>query len=375
MTLRVVHVIPTLTTGGAERQLESIAARSRHDVATICLYSAGPVGDAMVAAGQRVEVLGMHGWRKAAAVPRLAARLRRYRPDVVHVHLLSAQLWGIPAARLAGVPVIVSAEHSLMETTIEGRPHTPQLRALYRALERMTTRTVAVSTTTRDRLVDWGVAPRRIEVVDNGIDFDALVFDPAARAQVRDELGVGSAQTVIGAIGRLDPVKRMDQVIRGVAVRLRHSDAVLVIAGDGPLRGELQALAASLGVAERVRLLGARGDVTRLLSAMDVLVSASRDETFGMAVVEAVGSGLPVAYAQCPALDELATVPAGAVRLDPADPSVAAEVDAIERALDTLASQGWQRRAVPEDLVVRYGISTTAAALDALYERLGSAPS
>ena len=361
--LRVVHVITTLTTGGAERQLELLVARSHQRTSTLALYEGGPVADSMRAAGAGVDVVGMAGWRKALAIPRLALRLRRIRPDVVHVHLLSAQLWGIPAARLAGVPVVVSSEHSLMESTVEGRPHRWWLRTLYRLLERLSTHTVAVSATTADRLAQWGVPAERVTVIDNGIDFAGLAHDPAARAQVRAELGLGDA-VVLGVVGRLDPVKRVDEVLAACAGLLHRPGHVLLVVGTGPLRPRLEEQARALGIAERVRFLGARGDVPRLLSAMDLVVSASRDETFGMAVVEAVGSGLPVVYAQCPALEELADRPAGAHQVGPAGLAVA-----VEQAV----AAGLHRQPVPGALLDRYDAPGTAGRVDALYEQL-SAP-
>jgi len=365
--LKVVHVITSLTTGGAERQLELLVDRSQHHTATIALYEGGPVADSLRTSGHRVDVLGMDGWRRLVAPLRLARRLRRYRPDVVHVHLLAAQLWGIPAARLAGVPVVVSSEHSLMDDTIEGRPHTWWLRLLYRVLERMTTHTVAVSATTAARLHDWGVADERITVVDNGIDFERLTFDPAARRRVRAELGLDDAATVIGVVGRLDQVKRIDTILRACAPLLRDGRH-LVVAGTGPLWAELRALSAQLGVADAVSWLGARGDVNEVLSAMDLLVSASADETFGMAVVEAVGSGLPVVYVQCPALEELPEDLPGAVRVvrgDDPDADVRLLGAALVTQLDRL-----RRWPVPAVLGQRYGAVGAAASVDDLHRAL-----
>lgn len=362
--LNVVHIITTLTTGGAERQLEMLVARTAHPATSLSLYEGGPVADSIRAAGGRVEVIGMAGWRKPLAIPRLARRLRRLRPDVVHVHLLAGQLWGIPAARLAGVAVVVSTEHSLMETTIEDRPHRWWLRVLYRALERAATHTVAVSATTAERLERWGVPRSRISVIDNGIDFEALEFDAAARRAVRTELGLGK-QIVFGVVGRLDPVKRVDEVLRALAPRLRAGGASLIVAGAGPLSGALQSQARQLGIAGAVQWLGGRGDVPRVLCAIDLLVSASRDETFGMAVVEALGSGLPVVYVQCPALTELPVRPVWAVQ---AAAGVAGLAEAVEQALSLDLSAA--RRPVPVELSTRFGAAATAAAVDRLYQRL-----
>lgn len=349
-------MITTLVTGGAERQLEQLVARSASDSTTIALYGGGPVADSMRAAGHPVEVLGMAGWRKALAVPRLALRLRRLRPDVVHVHLLSAQLWGIPAARLAGVPVVVSTEHSLMAATVEGRPHTWWLRTLYRGLERLATHTVAVSRTTAERLETWQVPAQRVTVIDNGVDVAALTFDPATRAEVRAELGLGDA-VVLGAVGRLEPVKRLDEVLAAAAPLLRRPGHVLLVLGAGPLLPALQEQARALGVDREVRFLGARGDVPRMLSAMDLLVSASRDETFGLAVVEALGSGLPVVYAQCPAIEELAEPVESAVRVGP---------DGLLAALERALAAGLHRRPPAPALLDRYDARLTAERVDRL---------
>ncbi|MEO7059672.1 MAG: glycosyltransferase [Lapillicoccus sp.] len=367
--LRVVHVITSLTTGGAERQLEMLVRRSSSESVTIALYAGGPVADSMREAGERVEVLDLNGWHRLLAPLLLARRLRHYRPDVVHVHLLSAQLWGIPAARLARVPVVVSTEHSLMDDTIEGRPHTWWLRTLYRGLERLATHTVAVSATTAVRLRRWGIHDSRITVADNGIDFEALEFDVTARRRVRAELGVADDVHVIGAVGRLDPVKRMDRILRATAPALREG-ALLVVAGTGPLLGELVDVAATLGVTERVRWLGPRGDISAVLSAVDVLVSASADETFGMAVVEAVGSGLPVVYVEAPALDGLGEVPAQAVQVTPTADAAADERRLGEAVEDALADV--HRWPVPTVLTERYGARAAADRVDDVYASLVS---
>lgn len=367
--LRVVHVVATLTAGGAERQLEMLASHSRHESTVIALYGTGGIAEGMRRHGLRVEELQVSGWRKALAPLALARELRRIHPDVVHVHLLSAQLLGIPAARLAGVPLVVSTEHSLMEDSIEGRPLTWWLHTGYRVLERLASHTIAVSEVTADRLRRWGVRRDRISVADLGVDLEAVAFDPAGRAAVRRELGIEPATSVIGVVGRLDPVKRTDVALRACAPQLR-TGSVLVVAGAGPLLTELRALAAELGVAEQVRWLGSRDDMGAVLSAMDLLVSASADETFGMAVVEAVASGLPVVHATCPALEELAE-PLGHVVKVAATGDPAADTRTIARAVgDRLGSTGQERWPAPGALVRAYGAQAAADRVDDVYDAL-----
>lgn len=364
---KVVQIITTLTTGGAERQVESIVEHSRHRQHVIALYSGGAVAESLRAAGHSVEVLDLAGPRRFLALPVLVRRLRQLRPDAVQVHLLSGQLWGLPAAHLARVPFVLSTEHSLMDGSIENRPLTEPLRRLYLALNRLASRTVAVSAATADRLQRWGVHRETITVVDNGIDFARLAPSASARAAIRTELGIGADVEVVGAVGRLEPVKRFHQVLDALAPTLRHGRRELLLVGDGPLRASLARQAAALGVADAVHLTGPRADMPALLSAMDALVSASRDETFGMAVLEGIGAGLPVAYAQCPAIDALAEPVPGAFPIgtldDRAEP--AAIVAAVGRAL---GHTGGRRSPVPAEVLAAYDIARTTARLDRLVD-------
>lgn len=367
--LRVVHVITTLTTGGAERQVESIITHSRHRQHVIALYGGGKVADSLVAAGHTVDVLNLTGARRLRALPIVFSRIRRLRPDVTQVHLLSGQLWGLPAAWLARVPTILSTEHSLMADSIENRPLSPALRWLYLSLNRLATRTVAVSAATAERLVRWGIPRERITVIDNGIDFDAVTFDAEARRGLRAELGVTDDTELIGGIGRLEPVKRFPQFLAAMAPTLARGRRELVITGGGPLRAALAEQAVALGVADCVHLTGPRSDVSAVLSACDVLVSGSRDETFGMAILEAVGAGLPVVFAECPALDELNDEIAGAFRIDQSTDE--AEASAIRLGVDrAVAAAAGRRLPVPQSVRAAYDIAATTAQLDDLMSEL-----
>ncbi|GAB7191100.1 glycosyltransferase [Kineococcus sp. NUM-3379] len=371
--VRVVHLITGLTLGGAERHVEMLVERSTADSTVIALRLLGPVGERMRQRGAAVELLGMDGAARWSAVPRLVRRLRQLRPDVVHVHLLSAQLHGLPAARLAGVPVVVSSEHSLMATAIEGRPLTPVLRRVYLALERLADVTIAVSAETAERLRRLGVAASRTRVVDNGIDFSAFRFDAAARREVRSELGLGEEVRVLLTAGRLDPVKRVDVLLRAVAPSLGAHTHLLVV-GTGPLQPALADLAADLGVASYVTFLGARSDLPRVVNAADVFVNASRDETFGMAVVEAAGNGLPVVFAECPGLDRVLdrgvdAAASGWYPLPPLPRPIPAdrEVADLRAAVESALAGPLARRQPAPELLAAYDLAVMAASVEGVY--------
>ena len=373
---RVIHIITALNEGGAERQLELLTPRQDADVAVLTLYGGGTVADAIRAHGVRVIEFPLQAGPKALAWFRLARVLRRERPDVVHVHLLAAQLWGIPAARLARVPVVVSTEHSLNDQLIEGRPLTLPLRLVYWCLARLATITMAVSAETAGVLRRWHVPDRRVGVVDNGIDFDQMRFRPDARERVRAEFGLSPQTRLIGGVGRLHVSKRFAMLLRSLAPLLGDSTR-LVIVGEGPEGDQLRAVCRELGIERYVVFTGARGDVPDLYSAMDAFVSLGIAETFGLAIIEAVAAGLPTVYAMCPALVDMGDLPKtqaigmgdGAAAEARVRAAVEVALDQAAGAVDPAVAGAPTDRSAPAALVARYGIDVTAARLDEIYRR------
>jgi glycosyltransferase involved in cell wall biosynthesis len=362
--MRALHVITGLGVGGAEHQLRLLLKRLPHECEVVTLTNPGPVADAIRASGTPVHVLGMRGNRDLTAVARLAALMRAGRFDVVHTHLYRACVYGRIAARLAGVPHVVATEHSLGDGLIEGRPTTRAVRSLYLATERLGQATIAVSGAVSQRLQDWGVRRDRIQVVPNGIDAAELCYDPTLRRAARARLGIAGDAQVVGAIGRLVPTKGFDVLIRAMAA---VDGATLLVVGDGPERGALQNLARELGLGDRAVFAGATPYPREMLSAMDVFAAPSTQETFGMAVLEALAAGLPVLYATCPPLQELSPAAAPhARRLPAAEPSF---VDAIRAELAALDIRRGARVPVPP-AVAHYDIARLADEVGHLYERI-----
>jgi glycosyltransferase involved in cell wall biosynthesis len=282
--------------------------------------------------------------------------------DVVHSHLYRSQVYGRPAAWLAGTPVVVSTEHSIGETHLERRKMTAGVRALYLATERFSDMTIAVSQTVRDRMVTWGVRPSRITVIPNGVDLGRVAFDAAARATVRDQFGMAGGEYVIGVLGRLDPNKQFDLVIEAAAPLLAGGARLLVV-GKGDQDARLRQVAAACGVTDRVAFAGERHDVAAVLSAMDLFVASSAQETFGLSVLEALGNGAPVLYTTCPALSGLDVSRARQV---PSTVPVLREAMAAE-------VQAGQRDRLPEPAVEKtYGIQAVTSSIDDLYDQLAA---
>jgi glycosyltransferase involved in cell wall biosynthesis len=183
--------------------------------------------------------------------------------------------------------VVVATEHSLGEERIEGRRLGAATRALYLATERLGAATIAVSSTVADRLRRWGVPAHRIHVVGNGIDAATYSFNPVRRDRTRAALGLLD-RFVVGVVGRLVPGKRVDRALHALAGR---PGVTALVVGDGPLRTTLVELAAALGVP--AVFTGESSDVPALMSAMDLVVAPSAEESFGLAVVEASPPACP----------------------------------------------------------------------------------
>jgi glycosyltransferase involved in cell wall biosynthesis len=360
--VRILHVITGLGVGGAELQLKSVLEHTRHDCDVVTLYNPGPVAEMILAGGNRVLDLGMTRNTQLSALPALRRLIRAGGYDVVHSHLYRSQIYGRLAAWLAGTPVVLSTEHSIGETHLERRKMTPGVRALYLATERFSDATIAVSETVRDRMVAWGVRPSRITIIPNGVDLSRVAFDAAARARVRDQFGIAGGEYVIGVLGRLDPNKQFDLVIEAAAPLLGDGARLLVV-GKGAEDAKLRQVAAGCGVTDRVVFAGERHDVAAVLSAMDLFVASSAQETFGLSVLEALGNGAPVLYTTCPALKGLEV--SRARQVPPTVPGI--------RAAMAAEVQAGQRDRVPEPAVEKtYGIQAVTNRIDDLYEQLAA---
>jgi glycosyltransferase involved in cell wall biosynthesis len=358
--MKVLHVITGLDAGGAELQLAMLAQRSRHDVDVVTLYNPGPVADRIRDSGVSVRDIGMHRNTELSALLRLRRLIRAERYDVVHAHLYRAQLYARPAAWLARTPVVLTTEHSIGETHIERRKMTGGVRALYLGSELFSQATIAVSDVVRERLVRWGVPAKKITVIPNGLDVGELAFDPAARERVRKQFDIPPDTYVIGALGRLDPNKRIDLIMEAAAPMLGRDCKILVI-GRGEDQGRLTEAAARLGVTDNVIFGGYQSDTRAMLSAFDLYVAPSVQETFGLSVLEALASGLPVLYTTCPALDGIRTERAR---------MVAGTADALRDEIRKEFGAGPRTRVADGKVFERYGIESVVSRIDDLYERV-----
>lgn len=289
--LRCLFLITSMPVGGAETLLVNLLRRL--DRAWIvpevaCLKTPGPLGETI--AGEIPVHSGLLSCKwDVRVLARLCRLIRRRRIDaVVTVGAGDKMFWGRLAARLARVPVIVSALHSTGWPDGVGR--------LNRALTPITDGFIAVADSHADYLrVHEGFPAARVHVIRNGVDCERFRPDPTASARVRRELGIPDNAPVAGIVAALRPEKNHQMLLRVAAeLRPRHPRLRWLIVGDGPERSMLRSVTSRLGLADRVHFLGTRHDTPRLLPALDLFVLGSLNEASPVSILEAAACGLPV---------------------------------------------------------------------------------
>jgi glycosyltransferase involved in cell wall biosynthesis len=302
---RVLHVITRLTLGGSsEASIAQIEALERAGYpCTLAVGFAESERDVMARARQRgcrlVDIPGLG--REAApardlrALAGLVRVIRRERPTIVHTHTSKAGFVGRLAARLTRVPIVLHQPHGHILYGYYGPWRTKAYVALERLAAGWSDRLVMLT----DRGAEQHLAhrigkPGQFATVPSGVPVAALRAAAPPRATARARFDVAADAFVIAGVGRLVPIKGFDLLVEAlpaVAAALPATRALLV--GGGPLRGALEARAAALGVADRVRITGPTQDVVGALAAADVLVAPSRNEGMGRAIVEAMALGVP----------------------------------------------------------------------------------
>jgi glycosyltransferase involved in cell wall biosynthesis len=352
----VAHVLWSGGTGGIARLVHDLGMFQMRDGITVSVcfaQSRGPFVAGMRESGLRVFDLGLGSgydlrpWRIRTAGAVLAGF------DVIHLHGFNLPLSAI--AVTSGRPVVFT-EHGNFgagrKIGIAGRLRRLAQRGF---LHRACAEIAANSKWTAGRLAElYGIDVDRVSVIHNGID-----GSPPDSALARE----GDGGMVVAFVGRLAGFKRVDRLLRALALAQESRRIRALIVGEGPLEEDLKALASHVGCDPIVEFLGHRSDVEAILSASDVLVQPSEGEPFGLAIVEACRQGaLPVVFADG----------GGALEVLPPDGRIVADESELAGVLDELANDATlrgnaARTARARWAVERFPISRTAAAYLTLY--------
>lgn len=303
MTRTVIHYIDSTIYGGCEQVVALLMASLDRAVwRPLLLYHEAPGLSEFV---REIEQLGIaclsvpRCENRAKALLQLIAALRRESPTIFHAHLgwpLGCR-YGIIAAKLSCVPTIVATSH-LVATSFDDVRFW-QLKQWAQAA--MVDRYIAVSNAVKDNLCNnLKVKESKVRIVYNGIRLRD--FDRSPDAQLREELTGGRDLPLALTPARLHPQKGHTYLLEAAAL---VPDAIFVLAGDGPERQLLEDQSRSLGLEDRVRFLGQRRDIPRLLATCDLFVLPSLYEGMPLSVLEAMAAGKPVIATAIGGTDEL----------------------------------------------------------------------
>jgi glycosyltransferase involved in cell wall biosynthesis len=362
--IRVVEVLATGTTGGAQEHLFGLVTRmdaSRFDVSIVSL-SPGSAVRKLERAG--FDVLVLDEPDDAIAVGALAAHLVGIRPDVIHNHMYRAELVGTRAAIALGEvghrrPYVVSTVHS-------SRVRSEEDRGMLRVLTPQMNQLIAVSKMIEAKLESEGRTTAPIRRIYNGVDLSRYENQEPC-CTLPEEYGMEPGSQIVGVVARLEPEKGHPTLLEAWPAVLRSvPDAYLLIVGEGSRRDALEALARDLHIAHRVVFTGRRDDVPAVTAALDVAVLPSYREAQGLSILEALALSRPVVASDVGGIPEVITDGVTGLLVPPHDADALAA--AITRLLrdhpyaDTLGRAG-------HDMVHdRFDIGTMVGLVQQIYE-------
>lgn len=364
--IRVAHVIQNLNFGGMERVLHNLARTLPGrgvEIHVVVLQYHGQFAEGLEQHATLHQVSPM-GRLSMLWPTQLVTTLRGIAPDVVHSHS-GVWLKAARAARQAGVPALVHTEH--------GRPDTIAFadRWLDRRAAGITNVIIAVSDALASTLRrQTSRCDSQVRVIINGVDVEQV--RPAEDlATQRAALGLPVEATLIGSIGRLEPVKNYGLALRALAALRRMGSGAhpwLILAGDGTERASLEQQARDLGVSDRVQFLGWRTDAEQLYRAFDLFTLPSRSEGTSISLLEAMSSGV------CPVVTDVggnrAVLGSGLAQLLVPDDDAMAMASMWQRMLDAPAARANAGRQARQRVIESFSLERMVAMHESLYREL-----
>lgn len=300
-TIRIVHLISDLHTGGAQAMIYKVVTHmnpDRFENVVVGLTGEGVIGQKLEAAGIRVHYLHMQrGIPNPAGIFRLWLILRRERPVILQTWLYHADLLGFIAGKLARAPYLL---WNVRQSSMDMAQYKQLSRVVIRALAWLSPYPNAVLVNSQQGLeahAKIGYQPKQWELVHNGFDLQQLRPNLAARETFRHELGLPVDTPLIGLIARYDPMKDHATFVKAALTLLEtHPSVHFVLIGPDVDKHNL-ALAAPIraaGKAINFHLLGERQDIIHIMPALDIYTSSSAfGEGFSNSIGEAMACGVP----------------------------------------------------------------------------------
>ena len=305
--------------GGARQVLYIVEGLAARGVDNLLACPAGSEMSRQQPAGARVLPMKMGGDGDIGLAFRLARLIRAEQPDLVHLHSRrGADTWGGLAARLAGVPCVLSR-----------RVDNPESRWAVALKYRLYDHVITISEGIRQVLLSEGLAPQKVSCVRSAVDATPYL-PPVDRAAFRAEFGLPPDALVAGVVAQLIPRKGHRYLLSALPGLLeRHPNLQVLIFGQGPLEAELRAEVESRNLAAAVRFTGFRHDLPRWLGGLNMLIHPADMEGLGVSLLQASAAGVPIVTSRAGGLPEAVQDGVTGILCPPGD--VAALAAAIDR--------------------------------------------
>jgi len=312
MPLPIAIFVDRFIPGGTQRQMIELLRRidrRQFQMHPVCFHDDGPWTVRVVELGDRITRFPIYGFKRPATVHQLVRFARWCRQNhiaVVHTWDIYSNVFGLPGAALAGVPLRIGSRRGL------GGP--PPVRRLQTLACRAAHRMVANSRAAANQLMAQGVPATDIDLIPNGIDLSMFPVRHHRRQPRK-----------VAMVARLFEEKRVDVLVAAVPrVLARYPDVEFQIVGEGPCRARLMDQARDGGVLPHVQFMCHRDDVPAILATSDVFVLSSESEASPNVIIEAMAAGLPVVASNVGGIPELVTEAVTGHLVPPADPNALA---------------------------------------------------
>ena len=304
--MKILHVITSLKIGGAESALYNFLEKTKNDGNThsVAFFYDGPNVSRIKKLDIPVfKIKGLFFRYDPIVYVRLKKIIKKIKPDVIHSALWSANFLSRLIAKKLNIPVICDLHSNF---TFDGK-----LRGwLEKFFVNMADKYVAVSSTAKDGFIKTvfnNIKDKKTQeqlnsklvLIQNGIDVEAIQKKASEKRLSKQDLGFDKNDFIVGAVGRLDPIKSYDLLIRAFSlffkkITNRNKYLKLCIVGDGSERVKLEELVNNLGIASCVKFVGQRTDIYNFYSLFDCFVLSSVSEGLSIALLEALCFGLPI---------------------------------------------------------------------------------
>jgi len=298
--VKILFLIRSLNTGGAERQLAVLSkglCERGHDVVVAIFYPGGPLEKELSDSRVRIRALNKRGrWDFLGFLVRLIQVLREEQPDILYgFHFVPNLVTLILKPFFPTTKVVLGIASSYLDfNQYDGLTRVSF--ELTRWLSRFADCIISNSKAGREYHLALGYPGEKTMVIRNGIDTERFRPDPQARNRIRSEWGISEHEKLIGLVGRLDPMKDHPIFLQAAALLVNtRKDTRFVCVGGGPqgYRATLQTLAKRLGLEECLLWIGTRDDMPSVYNAIDIIVSSSYGEGLPNVIGEAMACGVP----------------------------------------------------------------------------------